>query len=463
MADPLLTRPPVLDTGVVLPRDDAPVVCPARVDLSKALTLIDAVDTALCGDPQAMAAWANIKVQASEVGQARSAYLPTLSGSISAQRNHTGYPSYPSANTAVSGYSSYVAVNWRLFDFGERAANRAAANDMLAAALASYDATLQKTLEATIQAYFGAVTALATYRARKEASKLAGETLAAALRREAKGATGRSDTLQAQTSFARAQLAEQRAAGDLAKAKATLVYTLALPAQTPIVLPKDSLPPMKQDVADLSAWLDAARARHPAIAAAKAKREAAQQKIISVRSQGLPTVDFGVSYYQNGYPNQSVQATRSNTAIVGGTLTIPLFEGFSRTYKVREAQAQAEQSEAQMQDTEREVLGDVVKAHADAMSALASLDASAKLLVAAQTALESSRNRYEHGAADILELLNAQSALADAEQERIRGEAGWRSARLRLMAVSGVLGRQEIRVVDESPAVGNRVLMLQPD
>ncbi|WP_244869606.1 TolC family protein [Paraburkholderia aspalathi] len=463
VADPLLTRPPVLDAGAVLPGDEAPIACPARVDFTQALSLTDAVDTALCADPQAMAAWANIKLQAATVGEARAAYLPTLSVSLGRQNSDTRYPSFSSSNSNVTGNSSYVALNWRLFDFGERAANRASARDLLAAAMASYDAALQKTLGATVQAYFDAVTARAAYRARTRTAQLAGETLAAAQRRELNGVTGRSDTLQAQTALARAQLAELRAAGDRDKTRATLVYTLGLPAGTSIVLPQNSALPLKQDIADLAEWLDVAEARHPAIKAAKAQWEAAREKITSVRSQGLPTVDFGVNFYQNGYPNQSLSAVHSNTTVVGVTLSIPLFEGFSRTYKVREAQARADQSEAQLHDAQRETLGDVVKAHADAVSSLASLDASATLLESAKAALVSSRNRYEHGAADILETLNAQSALADAEQERIRSEADWRAARLRLMAAAGVLGQQAILNIDVPASAANSAVMRRPD
>jgi len=121
-----------------------------------------------------------------------------------------------------------------------------------------------------------------------------------------------------------------------------------------------------------------------------------------------------------------------------------LFEGFSRTYKIREAQAQSEKSEAQLQDTELQILIEVVKAHADALSSFENLHASQQLLDATQAAVNSSQIRYDKGAADILELLSTQSALADAQQERVRCISDWRSARLRLMSNSGVLGKEDI-------------------
>lgn len=127
---------------------------------------------------------------------------------------------------------------------------------------------------------------------------------------------------------------------------------------------------------------------------------------------------------------------------------MPLFEGFSRTYQIRGAEAQAEQREAELADTEQLILMEVVKAYADATSSLCNLEFSSTLLKAAQDALVTSRRRYDKGAADILEILNTQTALADAQQERIRTLAEWRAARLRILASSGLLGQSQIRRVD---------------
>lgn len=94
-----------------------------------------------------------------------------------------------------------------------------------------------------------------------------------------------------------------------------------------------------------------------------------------------------------------------------------------------------------MQDTINQILVDVVKAHADAVASLGTLQASNRLLHAAEEAVRSSYRRYSHNVADILELLNTESTLADAQQERVRAIAEYRSARLRLLANTGILGK----------------------
>ncbi|MFT0174798.1 TolC family protein [Paraburkholderia mimosarum] len=446
--DPLLAMPPIMTTGGGTSADAAPSTCADAIDMSAQLTLTDAIDAALCTNSQTQAAWATIKVQAAQVGQARAAYLPTLNGSITGQRNATRYPDFPSSGNSVNGYSTYLSLNWRLFDFGEREAHRHATNDLLSAALASYDAAIQKTMAQTIHAYFDALTAQGALDAREQATDVAERTLAAARRRESRGVASRSDTLQAQTALARTRLAQQRAKADADKAIASLIYVIGAPADTGITLPPAVPLFAKRPLPELSELMATAKANHPAIVAARAHQTASEDNIEVERAEGLPTIDLGVTTYQNGYPNQSVQSTRSNTIVAGITLTIPLFDGFSRTYKVRQAQAEAEQSAVQALDTEHQVLSDLIKSYADARSAQENLDASAQLLNAAKASLASASNRYEHGVADILELLSAQGALDDAQQSRVQCESEWNSAYLKLIADAGQLGMGQIRNTD---------------
>lgn len=169
--DPLSTAPPVLASGATLPGDSEPIICPPRVDLARPLALGDAVDMALCNNPQLMASWAAIKIQSGALGEARATYLPTLNGSASKLRNETKYPDASEFNSSDSGHTMYLGMSWRVFDFeaGVQLTN-AAANNLLSAALASHDSALQKGLMATIGAYFDAMTAQAVLSAKTTAA-----------------------------------------------------------------------------------------------------------------------------------------------------------------------------------------------------------------------------------------------------------------------------------------------------
>lgn len=442
LEDPLWSLPPVLKTGPSLP-DGEMIECPKFVDESRPLGLGEVIDLALCNNPQIKQAWANIKIQAGAVGEARSAYLPTASATYSPrQQTQVNYlQSAYNANTITNGRMSYANLMWRLLDFGGRAANLVSSNYLLEAALASHNASIQRAMASTIQGYFDVLTSKATFQAKTQAGDFARSSLEVTLRREAKGAAAKSDVLQAQTSLSKAQLSSSRAEGEYRKAVAGLLFVMGLPSNTKLELEDLVNRPEKQDLKDLNAWLTEAEHEHPAIKAAKAQLESAKSKITVARAAGMPSLDFIGNFYQNGYPNQGVQPTQSNTTTVGLTFNIPIFEGFGTTYKIRGQQAQAENAKADLENIKNQILTEIVKSHAEAISSLSNLDSSKKLLQAATAAVGSSFRRYEVGVADILELLTTQAALADAQQEFIRCIAEYRSARLRLVANAGVLGR----------------------
>lgn len=439
--DPLLTLPPVIESGATLPGDSEPVPCLVTKDFSSPLFLSEAVDLALCNNPQIRSAWAGIKTQAGAVGEARAAYLPTLSASTNYLRTHTTYKGLGASEIVTRGQTLYGTLAWRIFDFGGREANREAANSLLVAAMANHDAVMQKALAVVIQYYFDAQTSKAVFLAKEQNVAIALNTLESVQRREARGAVSRSDTLQAATALAKVSLEKNRALGAYQKALATLVYVLGVPQRTPVILADDLRETEELEAKSLETWLDIAERTHPAIMVARAQWESAKQKITATRAEGLPTVDFSANFYKNGYPGQGLSPVQSTVDTVGIYVTIPLFDGFSRTYKIRGAEAQAEQREAELQETRNSTLTEVVKTYADALASVQNLQASEHLLSAAQESLNASQRRYEKGAADILEILNTQAALSDAQQERIRSLSEWRSARLRLLASVGLIGR----------------------
>lgn len=439
--DPLQARPAAMQSGATLP-DSTRVNCFTPVDFRQPLVLTDAVDTALCNNPQIRASWAEIKVQTGAVGEARAAYLPTLNGSVSRLRDSTSYTAgarQPSVTSTGNQY--YASLNWRLFDFGGRAANRESANQMLIAAIAGHDAALQKTMANVIQAWFEAMTSQADLQARLQITELAQRTLTVARRREEKGASTLNDTLQASTALAKAQLSAMRARGDYQKNLALLKQAMGIDQAIAITLPAEPERVIPSDIHDLSNWLKQAESQHPAIREARAKWLSEQEQITSIRSEGLPTLDLTAHMSRNGLPNQGLSSIDQTNKDVGLTISIPLFDGFRQHYKVLEARAQAEKSEAEMANTRDQILTDVVKAYADAKTALDVLQASERLLEAARASVSSSQRRYDRNVADILEVMNAQSALADAQQQRIQAIEQWQSARLGLMASTGILGQ----------------------
>lgn len=413
------------------------VDCGNSSGITSELRLMDAVNVALCNNPQIRAQKAILDAQAAAVGEAKSAYWPTVNLAWTKVKTRTQYPDQPDFGTSSTGGAARYALSWRVMDFGGRSARTKAAEHSLDAALFDLETTVQKAMSAVASAYADALTAQAAQLAMQEALSLAERTLKSTVLREAHGISGLNDTLQAKTALAKVQLNLQRAVGDLHKAHAALVYVMGLPAGTPLsfveetdwsILPLDAV----------SDWLDKTRQSHPAIQSAKAQWLSEQEKVVMATSEGLPTLDLALNRYRNSSMSQALIGNNSISNDMILTLNVPVFEGFGRVYKIRGAQAQVAQALARMQDTENQVLAEVAKAHADAVASALSLKAASALLEAARQAQESSMRRYDKGAADILEVLSVQTALTDAQKENIRSRVEWRSAYLRLLASAGL-------------------------
>ncbi len=326
-----------------------------------------------------------------------------------------------------------------------RDANRRSAQAQLEAAIASRDSTVQKILTSVVQGYFGAVTAWAVLKDKREDQSMAHETLSSAERRASGGQAGENDVLQGATALARSTLDLNRAEAAYDKAVAGLIYYLGLAPGSSLQLPETMESAGATEEEGLKDWLAETQRHHPAIAAARAALDAAREQVKSTRASGRPTLDLTADYYQNGFPNQGLTTFNTRTTTFGLSITVPLFDGWATHYKVEEAQALVKAKEAELDNTEQVTLMGVISADADAESALRNLRASEDLLNTAQQAFASSQRRYLNGAADIVELLNTQSARADAEEERVRCLAEWQAARLMLLASAGRLDRSMVQ------------------
>jgi len=120
-------------------------------------------------------------------------------------------------------------------------------------------------------------------------------------------------------------------------------------------------------------------------------------------------------------------------------LSIPLFSGFETTYNVRTAEARVDAASALRDNVNLQVALDVWTAYQDLTTSRQSLAASADLLASAEQSERVALGRYKAGFGNILDLLNAQSALAIARLQRIQAALDWHVARASLARAVGML------------------------
>jgi len=454
--DPLLTRGSVPVTAAAnMLGDGGEGVC-VFGPLPAPLPLQDAVERGLCNNPKTREAWAQVKIQAAGVGIGRAAYLPTVTGNWQGVRDDTatnvsGFPQFSSDYRNSVLRTESVSLNWVLYDFGGRKAALANATALLAAARASQEAALEQAFADVAKDYYTAQAAQGAFVAAQEIEQTANDSLKAATARVNKGIAPISDELQAQTSWAEAVINRTKAQGDWQTALGTLASDMDLDPSIPITLPDvgDGVRPDAEFDDSVAELIEQAKRSHPSVLAAEAQVEAASAKVSQTRAEGLPSLSFVAKYSWNNQPT-TLQIgfpqfpANGHEWYLGFQITIPIFEGFTRTYQIRQAEAQTELQRDTLNEVQQQVGLDVWNSYQALQTATHNLGNSAMLLDVAQRSYTAAQRRYQVGVGNILELLNAQSSLAGAKRQRIQALTDWRSARLQLASKLGRLGMSDI-------------------
>ena len=451
LPDPLLVNPPVLSAGVSLPGGGAMPECKTGFQVGQQLTLPMAIDLALCNNTQIRSAWVQIKIASAAKGVARAAYFPTITGTIGRSYSNTQtQDSIAPSNIDITRTTVYGNMVWRLFDFGGRDANRRSSEANLQAAMFSQNAAIQKSLASTVTIFFDTQTAKMLLESKVLDESYARQILDSAKRRESFGLASVNDQLQVQAALEKASLERTRARNQLSRLTVNLLYTVGVDPglfkssdiSGDLVGILASINETPQTRVELNDWVKDLKRNHPAILAAQQDLIAAKEKVHGVRSDYLPTIDFNGNYFKNGRPNQNLSLVPTTEMLAAVNLNIPIFDGFTRSYQIQNALAQAEKKEVDLQEVQRFVVADFVNSYADFEVSLDTLAIAKRLLSTAQASLESNLRKLSVGAADLGEVLRALSVLTDARQQLIQTIAENRSARLRLLANSAQFGRK---------------------
>lgn len=407
-----------------------------------ALNLFDVVNLALCNNPQTREVWASSRAQAAQVDVSRGSYFPGASVSVSGNRN------IPGSNQRILG----LTLSYLLYDFGARAASLENARQLLAAANATQDSTVQTVFLSAVQAYYQTQAAQAALDAAREAERAAQRSLAAAEARYLAGSATPADKLQAQTAWSQATLNRIAAEGTQKKSNGALANIIGLEANRSVMLAGANTEPVPAGFdRDVSALIEEAKRRRPDLIAAEAQVKAAEASADAARAAARPSISLTASTTQ-----LNTTGVTSRGSALGVNLSVPLFSGYSPTYRIRAAEAQVETQQARMERVRLQVALDVWNAWHNLVTASQSQQTSADLLRSAEQSERVALGRYEAGVGSILDVLNAQSALASARQQRIQSLLDWNVGRAALAQAMGSLDADLLQIL--SPAATEKAV-----
>lgn len=260
----------------------------------------------------------------------------------------------------------------------------------------------------------------------------------------------RTDVAQSQARLAAAQ-------SDLRSAQANLIAAredyIALVGDAPVALqPPPPLPGLPGSPEEAVA---AALEDNPDLIAARERAEAAGYDIDVAGAGRLPRVSLFTGYgYENflgtlggavtddpTLPDTSVPQTSASVS-AGVAISIPIFQGGRPAALQRQAQARASAALEAIIATERDVIAQVRAAYSSWQAALAIIESSQTAVAAAELSLEGVRAENSIGNRTILDVLNAEQELLNAQVELVTAR---RNAYVAGFSLLAAMGRAEAR------------------
>ncbi len=417
---------------------------------NRPLSLIEVTEAALCHNPNTKEVYANAKIQAAEVGVARSLFFPSLRDTVAVTENQIRSQTREGQvrQNNFRNTQNQIVASYLLYDFGGRDANLENANQLLKAASATQDAIVQRVLLNAVNAFYQVHANKAILKASIESERLFEESFKAAEAKYIAGIATPADKLQVNTSFANATLTRLTNEGLLRIAYGNLATIMGAAPGTPIEIIDNDMDVMPEFIdQDIQALIEQAIIQRPDLIATESELKASLANIESVKAEAKPKVKIEAS---NQYDSETIFLRDINASQVGISVTIPFFEGYKPSYLIRSAEATAELKASKRDQLRLQVSLDVWTAYQNLKTANESTKASQILLTSAEESSHVALGRYKEGVGNIIDTLNAQSALASAKQQKIQSILNWNIARTTLAQSIGVLDNAMIQKLPEA-------------
>ncbi|HMH43574.1 MAG TPA: TolC family protein [Pyrinomonadaceae bacterium] len=250
--------------------------------------------------------------------------------------------------------------------------------------------------------------------------------------RDAGIATG-VDVTRAETRLAQEQVRLSRAQTDSDAARLQLQRIVGLPLGSPLTLTDplrfsvDTLPAIESAVATAEETRGEVRAAQAQVTVNKLETGAA-------RAEQLPSLEFLGDYGVSGItPVTSALPTRRYAI----QLNVPIFNGGLTRGRIQVASSREQQAQLQLASVRGQVEEDVRLAYAGLRTTADTVRAADLAVSLAERELEMARDRFRAGVGDDIELVTAQTTLANARLDQVTALAVYNGARLNLAAALG--------------------------
>ncbi|MBO0723176.1 MAG: TolC family protein, partial [Blastocatellia bacterium] len=219
---------------------------------------------------------------------------------------------------------------------------------------------------------------------------------------------------------------------DLAKQKINLARLTGLPPNE-LYETSDDIPFADAPPIDVQGALRQAYDQRADLKSAEAQVRAGERALAAARAQRLPSVSMSTDYGVIGVnPSQS-----HGTFSLVGTIHIPIWQGARIKGEIEQSTAALIQRRAELEDLRDGIEREVRNAYLDLQAARSQVDLAAKNIQAAEENLDLTRQRFNSGVSDNVEVVQSQESLATAHLDYINAVFAHNLAKLSLARAIG--------------------------
>jgi len=418
-----------------------------------AADLVQILRDAFSNDAQYASARATRDAGLEALPQGLAGLLPTISASAFTQMNRFDITfrgalpdSLREGNTNSIGFSlSQPVFNWNNIMVYKEAGFKAAQAE------AQFSQATQDLIVRVSQAYFDVLASqdsLAFIQAQKTAIS---EQLAQAKRNFEVGTATITDTHEAQARYDLATSQEIAAQSDLELKKRALQQIIGKsPERLSPLKPIVQISPLKP--ATMEEWATAAESQSYTVRTQEAALEIATREIDRIRAGHYPTLNIVGNYSQNGQGLTTAGVTNlpsdSTVRTIGLQLALPLYAGGNVSSQVRQAVANREKVQQDLEFSRRTAALSARQAFLGYSNGIAQVRALQAALTSSESALESNKLGYEVGVRINIDVLNAQQQVFSTKRDLSKARYDALMSGLKLKAAAGSLSDADIEVVN---------------
>jgi outer membrane protein len=300
------------------------------------------------------------------------------------------------------------------------------------------------------QAYFDVLTAQDAIQLAEAQKTAISEQLEQAKRNFEVGTSTITDTYEAQARYDAVNAQEIAARSNLEiKKRALQQLTNSVP---------DSLNPLGEQLklespqpADAEKWIADAQQHNLQLEAAQIAAELSDKEVARNRGNHYPTLDLVANYTQS-YANGGtlgVGSDNSNKSI-GVQLNLPLYQGGALNSKLREAEANRDRAQQELENARRNVATQTRQAYLGVVDGMAQVQALQQALKSSQSVLDATKLGQEVGVRTNLDVLNAQQQLYSTRRDLYQAEYNYLLSQLRLKAAAGTLVEEDLAAINQA-------------